>query len=66
MQIDLATVVASDFPRLSKPQQSEIELIRAIAQGDKRAMPFYLLSTDSASTALRCAWSTKRKLPKTW
>lgn len=38
MQIDLATGVASDFPRLSKPQQSEIELIRAIAQGDKRAM----------------------------
>ena len=38
MQIDLATVVASDFSRLSKPQQSEIELIRAIAQGDKRAM----------------------------
>jgi len=34
MQIDLASVVASDFPRLSKPQQSEIELIRAIAQGD--------------------------------
>src|SRR5215475_10663150 len=38
MQIDLASVVASDFPRLSKPQQSEIELVRAIAQGDKRAM----------------------------
>ena len=38
MQIDLASVVASDLPRLSKPQQSEIELVRAIAQGDKRAM----------------------------
>ena len=38
MQIDLASVVASDFPRLSRPQQSETELIRAIAQGDKRAM----------------------------
>jgi RNA polymerase sigma-70 factor, ECF subfamily len=38
MQIDLATGIASDFPGLSKPQQSEIELIRAIAQGDKRAM----------------------------
>ena len=37
MQIDLASVVASDLPRLSKPQQSEIELVRAIAQGDKRA-----------------------------
>jgi RNA polymerase sigma-70 factor, ECF subfamily len=38
MQIDLASVVAWDFRRLSKPQQSEIELIGAIAQGDKRAM----------------------------
>ncbi|MGZ5233631.1 MAG: sigma-70 family RNA polymerase sigma factor [Burkholderiales bacterium] len=38
MQIDLASVVASDFPPLSKPQQLDIELIRAIAQGDKRAM----------------------------
>jgi len=38
MQIDLASVVASDFRRLSKPQQSEIELILAIAQGDKHAM----------------------------
>jgi hypothetical protein len=38
MQIDLASVVASDFPRLSKPHQSEIELIRTIAQCDKRAM----------------------------
>jgi RNA polymerase sigma-70 factor (ECF subfamily) len=38
MQIDLASVVAWDSRRLSKPQQSEIELIGAIAQGDKRAM----------------------------
>ena len=38
MQIDLASVVAWDFRRLSKPQQSETELIRAIARGDKHAM----------------------------
>ena len=38
MQTDLASVVVSDFPRLSKPEQSEIDLMRAIAQGDKRAM----------------------------
>ena len=38
MQNDLATAVAWDFPRPSKPQQSETELIRSIAQGDKRAM----------------------------
>jgi len=38
MQTDLARVVTSDFPRPSKPQQSKTELIRAIAQGDKRAM----------------------------
>jgi Sigma-70 region 2 len=34
----LASVVAWDFRPPSKPQQSETELIRAIAQGDKRAM----------------------------
>jgi len=38
MQIDLATVVTSDFSLSSKPQQSEAELIRSIARGDKRAM----------------------------
>src|SRR5262245_3452665 len=38
MQIDVASVVAWNFRRLSKPQRSEIELIRAIAQGDKHAM----------------------------
>src|SRR5262245_34070860 len=38
MQIDVASVVAWNFRRLSKLQQSEIELIRAIAQGDKHAM----------------------------
>jgi RNA polymerase sigma-70 factor (ECF subfamily) len=38
MQIDLASIVASDFPRFSKSQQSEIELMRAIARCDKRAM----------------------------
>ncbi len=36
MQIDLASVVAWDFAQPSK--QSETELIRSIAQGDKRAM----------------------------
>jgi RNA polymerase sigma-70 factor (ECF subfamily) len=36
MQIDLASATALDFARSSK--QSETELIRAIAQGDKRAM----------------------------
>ena len=38
MQIDLASAVAWDFVRPSKPQQSETELIQSIAQGDKRAM----------------------------
>src|SRR5262245_59099569 len=38
MQIDLASGVAWDFARPSKPQQSETELIQSIAQGDKRAM----------------------------
>jgi RNA polymerase sigma-70 factor, ECF subfamily len=38
MQIDPASIVAWDCPRLSKPHQSEIELMRAIAQCDKRAM----------------------------
>lgn len=36
MQIDLASAVACDFARPSK--KSETELIRSIAQGDKRAM----------------------------
>ena len=36
MQIDLASAVACDFTRSSK--QTETELIRSIAQGDKRAM----------------------------
>jgi RNA polymerase sigma-70 factor (ECF subfamily) len=38
MEVGLASAVASNFPQPSKPQQSEIELIRAIAQCDKRAM----------------------------
>lgn len=38
MQIDLASAVAWDFVRPSKPQQSETELLQSIAQGDKHAM----------------------------
>ena len=38
MQIDLASAVAWDFVRPSKPQQSETELLESIAQGDKHAM----------------------------
>jgi len=38
MQIDLASAVAWDFARPSKPQQSETELLQSIAQGDKHAM----------------------------
>jgi len=38
MQIDLAGTVAWEFPRSWNPRASQIELIRAIEQGDKRAM----------------------------
>jgi RNA polymerase sigma-70 factor, ECF subfamily len=38
MQIDLAGTVAWEFPRSSRPQPSQPELIREIAQGDTRAM----------------------------
>jgi RNA polymerase sigma-70 factor (ECF subfamily) len=38
MQTDLAGTVAWALPRRSRPQPSETDLIRAIAQGDKHAM----------------------------
>ena len=38
MQIDLAGIVVGELPRLSNPQPSQRELIRAIAQRDKHAM----------------------------
>ena len=38
MQTDLAGTVAWALPRRSRPQPSQTDLIRAIAQGDKHAM----------------------------
>ena len=38
MQIDLAGTVAWELPRSSRPQPSQPELIREIAQGNTRAM----------------------------
>jgi RNA polymerase sigma-70 factor (ECF subfamily) len=38
MQINLAGTVVGELPRLSNPQPSQRELIRAIAQRDKHAM----------------------------
>jgi RNA polymerase sigma-70 factor, ECF subfamily len=38
MQTDLAGAVAWALPRRSRPQPSQTDLIRAIAQGDKHAM----------------------------
>jgi RNA polymerase sigma-70 factor, ECF subfamily len=38
MQIDLARVVSGDFAPSSEPSQSDAELVRLIARGDKRAM----------------------------
>ena len=60
MQTDLASVVVSDFPRLSKPEQSEIDLMRAIAQGDKRAMHLLFAKHRLARLPL-CAAPGRRK-----
>ena len=66
MQIDLATAVAWDFARPSKPQPSETQLIWSIAQGDKRAMHVLFARHRSPSTVLRCAWSPTSRRPRTW